>query len=103
MEDEAHSGYLDLTWYYDDSEYPDKAEKDKNNDQQADIWFYYQEGKIVSVEEDTNFDGKPDIWEEYDASEALVLRSKDINFDGIADITYPDSSNNNAKQEGDNE
>jgi hypothetical protein len=39
----------------------------------------------------------------YDASEALVLRSKDINFDGVADITYPDSSKDNSKQVGDSQ
>ena len=31
------------------------------------------------------------------------LCSKDINFDGVADITYPDSSKDNSKQVGDSQ
>jgi hypothetical protein len=38
------------------------------------------------VEEDTNGDGKADLWEEYDESEALVKRSKDLNLDGKPDV-----------------
>jgi len=29
---------------------------------------------------------KPDSWEEYDESEALVKRSRDLNFDGEPDL-----------------
>jgi hypothetical protein len=38
------------------------------------------------VEEDTNGDGKADLWEEYDESEALVKRSRDLNLDGKPDV-----------------
>lgn len=37
------------------------------------------------MEEDTNGDGKPDLWEEYDRSESLIRRSRDMNLDGNPD------------------
>ena len=38
------------------------------------------------LKRDANGDGKSDLWEEYDQSEALVSRSRDLNFDGKPDI-----------------
>ncbi len=50
------------------------------------MWYYYHKGRLASVEEDTNEDGRPDLWEKYDESEAMVKRSRDLNFDGKADL-----------------
>jgi hypothetical protein len=51
------------------------------------VWFHYSpEGRIERVAEDRNRDGKPDLWENYDASEAVISRSEDLDFDGIGDI-----------------
>ena len=41
---------------------------------------------MTAVEEDANMDGAPDIWEAYDASETIVKREKDIDFDGKPDL-----------------
>ena len=43
--------------------------------------------------EDTNADGQPDLWETYDEAEALVERSKDLNFDGVPDLVDGVSQN----------
>jgi antitoxin component YwqK of YwqJK toxin-antitoxin module len=75
-----------LTWMYNESGEPVAATKDRDGDGQVDLWFAYENGRIVSVEEDANGDGKIDIWETYDESEQLVIRKKDIDFDGMADI-----------------
>jgi hypothetical protein len=52
----------------------------------VDIWFYYEGGRVVRVEEDTNRDGRADVWEEYDESEAIVKRARDLNYDGEPDV-----------------
>lgn len=85
-EDDGFTGRLNLTWYYNSSGQADRAEKDSDGDGKPDLWFYYIANRIHKVEEDTNRDGKPDLWEEYDESEALVKRSKDLNFDGTPDV-----------------
>ena len=51
-----------------------------------DVWFHYDKGHVTTIEEDTNRDGKPDLWEEYDESEAMTRRYRDLNFDGKPDI-----------------
>ena len=84
-EDEGLTGRLNLTWYYNSDKQADRAEKDVDGDGKPDVWFYYTNNRIHKVEEDTNKDGRPDLWEEYDESEALVKRSKDLNFDGLPD------------------
>ena len=63
-----------------------RAEKDGNDDGSADIWFYYENGRATRVEEDTNKDGNVDVWEFYDASEALVRKEEDYDYDGVADV-----------------
>jgi len=75
-----------LTWFYNVAEEAIRAEKDNNHDGHVDTWYHYDKGNVKIVAEDTNADGKPDLWEEYNESEALVKRSKDLNFDGEADI-----------------
>jgi len=50
------------------------------------LWYFYENGRLKAAEEDTNGDGKPDLWEAYDESEALLKRSRDLDFDGIPDI-----------------
>jgi hypothetical protein len=38
------------------------------------------------VEEDSNREGKADLWETYEGDEQMILRKKDLDFDGTADI-----------------
>ncbi len=38
------------------------------------------------MQEDTNFDGKPDLWEEYNETQTIVKREKDLDFDGMPDF-----------------
>jgi len=38
------------------------------------------------------------LWEEYDESEALVKRAKDLNFDGEADIWEVESEQGESEQ-----
>jgi antitoxin component YwqK of YwqJK toxin-antitoxin module len=85
-EDDEGVGRFTITWFYNDAEEAVRAEKDNNNDGNVDTWYHYNRGSVIIVEEDTNADGKPDLWEEYDESEALVKRSKDLNFDGEPDV-----------------
>jgi hypothetical protein len=85
-ESDKGTGQFTMTWYYNKEEEAIRAEKDTDKDGRIDTWFYYRDGAIHRVEEDTNGDGKPDLWEEYDEAEALVKRSKDLNYDGTPDI-----------------
>lgn len=85
--EEKKAGKTVLTWFYGKDEILLRGEEDKNQDGKTEIWYIYENGKIKTVEEDTNFDGKPDLWEAYDDIEALVKRSKDLDFDGIPDFT----------------
>ena len=78
---------LNMTWHYDDKETAVLGEKDKDGDGRPDIWFHYENERVVRVEEDRNKDGKPDLWEIYDASEAVVSRKEDLDYDGVPDIT----------------
>ncbi len=81
-----HGNGPDITWFYDNAEEAVRAEKDNNKDGRVDTWYHYYKGRLMRVEEDTNNDGKADLWEEYDESEALVKRSKDLNLDGKPDV-----------------
>jgi antitoxin component YwqK of YwqJK toxin-antitoxin module len=76
-----------LTWFYDTKEIPVRGEEDKNGDGKVDTWYLYENGVLKQVREDTNGDGKPDLWEEYDDTQAIVKRSKDLDFDGVPDFT----------------
>lgn len=87
QEDDGASGTLNLTWRYDENETPIQAGKDGNGDGRPDTWFFYEKGRLSRVEEDTNQDGRPDLFEHYDRSEALVKKEKDLNFDGVTDVT----------------
>jgi hypothetical protein len=53
----------------------------------VDVWYFYENGLVRRVEEDSDGDGRPDIWEEYDETEALVRRSRDLDHDGKPDLT----------------
>jgi hypothetical protein len=63
-----------------------RAEKDTDTDGRVEVWFHYDQGRVVKVEEDSNHDGRVDLWETYDESERMTLRQKDLDFDGVADI-----------------
>lgn len=80
------TGELNLTWHYDGQENAVAAEKDTDGDGLTDIWYHYENGRVKRIEEDRNKDGKPDLWETYDAAQVLVYQSKDLDFDGTADI-----------------
>ena len=97
-EDEGESGKLNLTWRYDDDENPIKAEKDGNGDGRTDTWFFYDKGRLSRVEEDTNQDGKADLFEYYDGSEALVKKERDLNFDGVIDVTEEEQKNSDVME-----
>jgi len=86
MEDRDADGRWDMVWYYDANGKLQRAEKDSDADKRVDIWYYYESGRLSGVSEDTNGDSRPDVWEDYDASETLVKRKKDLDFDGVADI-----------------
>ena len=86
LEDRDADGRWDLTWYYDAQGNVERAEKDANADERVDIWYYYEGGRLSQVSEDTNGDGQPDIWEVYDATESMIQRKKDLDFDGVIDI-----------------
>jgi hypothetical protein len=79
-------GRFAMVWIYDADESAVRAEQDRDGDGRPDVCFDYADNRLVSVAEDTNGDGKPDLWEEYDEAEALVKRSKDLNYDGVADV-----------------
>jgi antitoxin component YwqK of YwqJK toxin-antitoxin module len=81
------SASFNFVWFYDDAGNPVRAEKDGNGDGRPDIWYYYNDGRLTSVREDTRGDGSPDVWEEYDASETMIRQSRDLNADGIPDVT----------------
>lgn len=84
--EEKLQGKTTLTWFYDEVENPVKAKEDKNGDGKTDIWYVYENGNLVGVQEDTNLDGKPDLWEEYDKTQTLVKRERDLDFDGTPDF-----------------
>lgn len=86
VDESGTAGRLDLSWYYDAEGNAVRAEKDTDGDGEADTWFFYKEGRIERVEEDRNRDGRPDLWETYDETEAVVHRTEDLDFDGVADI-----------------
>lgn len=83
---EKGTGALNLTWRYDTNENPVTAEKDIDGDGVTDIWYHYENGRVIRVEEDRNKDGKPDLWETYNAEQVVVLQNQDLDFDGTADI-----------------
>lgn len=80
------AAYLNMAWYYDESQLPIRGEKDADADGQPDIWYFYVDNRMANVREDTNHDGRPDVWEEYDVSGKMIRCSKDLNFDGVPDI-----------------
>jgi hypothetical protein len=83
---DLESGETEVCWMYNSAGEPVAAVKDQDKNGQADIWFFYRQGRIASIVEDSNGDGKKDIWETFDKEENLVLRKKDIDYDGVADI-----------------
>ena len=83
---EVGTGQQKICWMYNEAGEAVEAFKDQDKNGQADIWFHYRQGLITFIEEDSNGDGKKDIWETYDEKENLILRKKDIDFDGVADI-----------------
>lgn len=87
VESHGRDARLNLAWIYDEDEVAVRGELDTDRDSRADTWFYYDEGLLSRVAEDTNRDGKPDLWETYDRSERMVLEEKDIDFDGICDLS----------------
>jgi len=86
LEDRDADGRWDIRWYYNAQGNVERAEKDANADERVDIWYDYEGGRLSQVSEDANGDGQPDIWEVYDASESMIQRKKDLDFDGVADI-----------------
>ena len=86
LEDRDADGRWDITWYYNTRGEVERAEKDANADDRVDTWYYYEGGLLSRISEDTNGDEQPDIWEVYDASESMIQRKKDLDFDGVADI-----------------
>ena len=85
-EDRDADGRWDITWYFDARGDFRRAEKDADADGRVDTWYDYEGGKMIGVSEDSNGDGRPDLWEDYDASEIMIKRKKDLDFDGVADI-----------------
>ena len=86
LEDRDVDGRWDMTWYFDGQGNFQRAEKDADADDRVDTWYYYEDGRLSGVSEDTNGDGRPDVWEDYNASETMIQRRKDLDFDGVADI-----------------
>ena len=86
LEDRDADGRWDMTWYFDAQGNFQRAEKDADEDDRVDTWYYYEGGRLKGISEDTNGDGRPDIWEDYDTSETMTKRKKDLDFDGVADI-----------------
>ena len=84
--EEKKEGKTVITWFYDAEESLVRGEEDKNGDGIAEICYLYDKGNLKSVQEDTNQDGKPDLWEEYDETQAVVKRQKDLDFDGMPDF-----------------
>jgi antitoxin component YwqK of YwqJK toxin-antitoxin module len=85
--EEKSQGKTLLTWFYDSREIPIRGEEDKTCDGKIETWYLYENGVLKQVREDTNGDGKPDLWEEYDDTQAIVKREKDLDFDGVPDFT----------------
>jgi antitoxin component YwqK of YwqJK toxin-antitoxin module len=85
-EEPDKTGRFTLSWFYDDTEIAVRAEKDRNGDGHTDVWYAYKQNRLAAVTEDTNGDGKPDLWEKYDEAEALIERSRDLDYDGKADV-----------------
>ena len=85
-EDRNADGRWDMTWYYDGQGNFERAEKDTDEDGRVDTWYLYKGERLSRVSQDTNGDAQPDVWEDYDASERMVQREKDLDFDGVADI-----------------
>jgi len=77
---------VSIAWYYDLDGNAVRAEKDSNIDGRVDTWFHYDKGLVTAVDEDTNHDGKVDLWETYDSEERMIMRKKDIDFDGVGDV-----------------
>ena len=85
-EEPDENGRFALSWIYDETESAVRAERDRDGNGVPDVWFAYEQNRVVTVAEDTNGDGRPDMWEAYDGAEALVKRSRDLNFDGTPDV-----------------
>lgn len=85
QEDRGGTGRFNFVFHYAPDGRVIKAGQDRRG-KGIDVWFYYQDGLVRRVDEDNNGDGRPDIWEEYDRSEALVKRQRDLDFDGVPDV-----------------
>lgn len=86
LQDRNMDGRWDMTWHYNAQGNVARAEEDANADQRVDHWYYYKDGRLSGVSEDSNGDGQPDIWEDYNTSQTMTQRKKDLDFDGVVDI-----------------
>jgi len=78
----------------------ERVESDTDLNGSIDTWEYYQHGKLARMQKDHTGDGKPDLCEEHDKSEALVKRSRDLNFDGEPDTVDTPSGKKYTSAEG---
>ena len=62
------------------------AEKDLTGNGAPDAWYSYEQGRLSEIRRDTTGDGSADVWEIYGENQQLLKRSKDLDYDGVADI-----------------
>ena len=82
--DNDHDGRPDVFYVYEDERLV-RMEVDRNHDGRIDEWsFYDAEGRTMRTERDQNFDGKADDWYAYEKGE-VVTEKQDTDFNGLVD------------------
>ena len=85
MEDKDADGDWEMKWYYNAQGRYQRAEADTDADNRMDTWYDYADGRITRISKDTNDDGNPDVWDHYGASQKVIKRQRDLDFDGKVD------------------
>jgi len=82
-QDSDNDGKIDRITYFDRAGKISKLEKDSDGDGRFEIVTLFKDSEPFEQLKDSN--GKPDVWEEYDDTEALIKRKRDLDFDGRPD------------------
>ena len=87
IKDRNFDGSGDYAMVYDDKGTKEFEELDYNFDGIMDDFYYYSSGVLTRREVDTNYDKKIDIWVYLDEGVYIRKIQRDLDFDGVADLT----------------
>jgi len=85
--DRNGDGRTDYVVVYDKQGLKATEEFDFNYDGVMDDFLFYTDGVLVREEVDSNYDGKIDLWVYLDAGVYIKKYERDLNGDGIPDVT----------------